>query len=150
MMFFSKYDTKLSEWLKSRNSTLLLKKDRGGGTWFYEARPNIAHTFLKDKTKKIEIFLVNSRKTENRSQNRGQTQVWPVWPVPPPLSVCKYSAVRMKFNSNNVSFNFSGSTETIEKIQYTIEKPYKMVTKNAGKNLKFSTFVRFLGQFSEN
>ena len=56
----------------------------------------------------------------------------------------------MKFNSNNVSFNFSGSTETVKKIQYTIEKPYKMVTKNAEKNLKFSTFVRFLGPFSEN
>ena len=56
----------------------------------------------------------------------------------------------MKFNSNNVSFNFSGSTETVKKIQYTIETPYKMVTKNAGKNLKFSTFVRFLGTFLEN
>ena len=56
----------------------------------------------------------------------------------------------MKFNSNNVSFNFSGSTETVKKIQYTIEMTYKMVTKNAEKNLKFSTFVRFLGPFLEN
>ena len=61
-----------------------------------------------------------------------------------------YSGGQMKFNSNNVSFNFSGSTETVKKIQYTIEKPYKMVTKNAEKNLKFSTFVRFLGPFLEN
>ena len=61
-----------------------------------------------------------------------------------------YSGRQMKFNSNNVSFNFSGSTETIKKIQYTIEKPYKMVTTNAEKNLKFSTFVRFLGPFLEN
>ena len=30
-------------------------------------------------------------------------------------------------------------------MQYTIEKPYKMVTKNAEKNLKFSTFEKFLG-----
>ena len=30
---------------------------------------------------------------------------------------------------------------------YTIEKPYEMVTKNAKKILKFSTFVRFLGHF---
>ena len=35
-------------------------------------------------------------------------------------------------------------------MQYTIEKPYKMVTKNAEKNLKFSTFDKFLGPFSEN
>ena len=62
----------------------------------------------------------------------------------------RYSGRQMKFNSNNVSFNFSGSTETVKKIQYTIEKPYKMVTKNAEKNLKFSTFVRFLGPFLEN
>ena len=61
-----------------------------------------------------------------------------------------YSGRQMKFNSNNVSFNFSASTETVKKIQYTIEKPYKMVTKNAEKNLKFSTFVRFLGPFLEN
>ena len=36
----------------------------------------IAHTFSKDKTKTIEIFLVNSKKTANRSQNRGQTMVF--------------------------------------------------------------------------
>ena len=35
-------------------------------------------------------------------------------------------------------------------MQYTIEKPYRMVTKNAEKNWKFSTFVRFLGPFSDN
>ena len=29
----------------------------------------LKYVFLKDKTKMIEIFLVNSRKTENRSQN---------------------------------------------------------------------------------
>ena len=56
----------------------------------------------------------------------------------------------MKFNSNNISFNFSGYTKIIKKMQYTIEKPYKMVTKNAEKNLKFSTFDKFLGPFSEN
>ena len=32
-------------------------------------------------------------------------------------------------------------------MQCTIEKPYKMVTKNDRKILKFSTFVRFLGPF---
>ena len=32
-------------------------------------------------------------------------------------------------------------------MQYIIEKPYKMVTKNAKKNSNFSTFVRFLGPF---
>ena len=32
-------------------------------------------------------------------------------------------------------------------MQYIIEKPYKMVTKNAKKNFNFSTFVRFLGPF---
>ena len=66
--------------LTNFRSQNISKKDKSRKTY-------IAHTFLKDKTKKIEIFLVNSRKTENRSQNRGQTQVWPVWPVPPPL-VC--------------------------------------------------------------
>ena len=54
----------------------------------------------------------------------------------------------MKFNSNNVSFNFSGSTETI-KNQYTIEKPYKMVTKNAKNIFEFSTFVSFFGAIFE-
>ena len=34
-----------------------------------------------------------------------------------------------------------------QNMQYTIEKPYKMVTKNDRKILKFSTFVRFLGPF---
>ena len=32
-------------------------------------------------------------------------------------------------------------------MQYTIEKPYKMVRKNCKKNLKFWTFIRFLGPF---
>ena len=32
-------------------------------------------------------------------------------------------------------------------MQYTIEKPYKMVTKNDRKILKFSTFVTILGPF---
>ena len=49
----------------------------------------------------------------------------------------------MKFNSNNVSFNFSGSTETVKKIQYTIEKPYKMVTKNAEKIWNFQLLQDF-------
>ena len=34
-----------------------------------------------------------------------------------------------------------------QNMQYTIEKPYKMVTKNDRNFLKFSTFVRFLGPF---
>ena len=34
-----------------------------------------------------------------------------------------------------------------DNMQYIIEKPYKMVTKNAKKNSNFSTFVRFLGPF---
>ena len=34
-----------------------------------------------------------------------------------------------------------------DNMQYIIEKPYKMVTKNARKNSNFSTFVRFLGPF---
>ena len=61
-----------------------------------------------------------------------------------------YSGGQMKFNSNNVSFNFSRSAETRKKNQYSIEKPYKMVTKNATFFCEFSTFVRFLGQFFEN
>ena len=36
---------------------------------------------------------------------------------------------------------------SMDNIQYIIEKPYKMVTKNAKKNSNFSTFVRFLGPF---
>ncbi len=32
-------------------------------------------------------------------------------------------------------------------MQFIIEKPYRMVTKNAKKNFNFSTFVRFLGPF---
>ena len=35
-------------------------------------------------------------------------------------------------------------------MQYTIEKPYKMVTRNATFKKKISTFVRFLGQILEN
>ena len=64
-------------------------------------------------------------------------------------TIC-YSPVPMKFNSNNVSFNFSGYTKAIKKMQYTIGKPYKMVTRNAKKNSNFSTFVRLLGPFLEN
>ena len=44
-----------------------------------------------------------------------------------------YSPVRMKFNNNNVSLNFSGYTKTIKDAIY-FRKPYKMVTKNAKKN----------------
>ena len=62
----------------------------------------------------------------------------------------RYSGWQMKFNKNNFSFNFSGYTKTIKKMQYTIEKPYKMVTRNATFQKKFSTFVRFLGQILEN
>ena len=40
-----------------------------------------------------------------------------------------YSTVGMKFNSNNVSFNFWRYSKTL-KLQYTIENPYKMVSKN--------------------
>ena len=56
----------------------------------------------------------------------------------------------MKFNSNNISFNFSGSTETVKKIQYTIEKPYKIATRNAKKKFEFFQICWFLGPFLKN
>ena len=42
---------------------------------------------------------------------------------------------------------FLRNNSKYDNMQYIIEKPYKMVTKNAKKNSNFSTFVRFLGPF---
>ena len=53
--------------------------------------------------------MVNSRKTENRSQNRGQTQVWPVWPVPPPLNSSKPTFLHSKFDGQDIVKSFKGS-----------------------------------------
>ena len=36
-----------------------------------------------------------------------------------------YSGGQMKFNSNNVSLNFSGSTETIKKFNIPLKSPIK-------------------------
>ena len=54
-----------------------------------------------------------------------------------------YSPVQMKFNNNNVSFNFSGYTKTIKKMQYTIEKPYEVVTRNATFKKEFQRLLGF-------
>ena len=56
-----------------------------------------------------------------------------------------YSPVQMKFNRNNGSSIFWGCTKTIKKLQYTVENPYKMVTKNATfyfKNFNFCYVFR--------
>ena len=58
-----------------------------------------------------------------------------------------YSGGQMKFNRNNVSFNFSGYTKNIKKMQYTIEKRYKMVTRNAAFKKKFQCLLGFKGKF---
>ena len=41
----------------------------------------------------------------------------------------------------------TGTRIAVASEQYTIEKPYKITTRNAKKNLNFPKFVRFLGHF---
>ena len=53
-----------------------------------------------------------------------------------------------EITQNEVSLNFLGYTKNIKMCNiHTIEKSYKMVTKNDRNILKFLTFVRFLGPF---
>ena len=55
--------------------------------------------------------------------------------------------VLFEWNLTERFLQFLRNFSKYQNMQYTIEKAYKIVTKNEKKNLKFSTFVSFLGQF---
>ena len=56
------------------------------------------------------------------------TRFWPFLTTHLP-HVDRYSPVRMKFNRNNISFNFWGRTKTIEKCNIPLKSPIKWLPK---------------------
>ena len=60
-----------------------------------------------------------------------------------------YSPVRMKFNSNNVSFNFWRYSKTIKKCNTPLKSPIKWLARTQHFEKNFN-FCRFLGPFLEN
>ena len=57
-----------------------------------------------------------------------------------------WCTVLFEWNLTERFLQFIRNFSKYQNMQYTIGKPYKIVTKNE-KKLKFSTFVSFLGQF---
>ena len=49
----------------------------------------------------------------------------------------------MKFNNNNVSFNFSGYTKTIKKCNIPLESPVKWLPRMQKKIQKFQLLLGF-------